>query len=62
MPNPEKDQRFHAELDMTVLRSEFAALKAALLALGSPTVFTHNDLLCKNILHDAEHGEYWDTL
>lgn len=31
-------------------------MKEHLSTLGSPVVLCHNDLLCKNIIHDSKEG------
>lgn len=39
-----------------MLERELAWLKEHLSQLGSPVVFCHNDLLCKNIIYDSTKG------
>ncbi|XP_051957051.1 ethanolamine kinase 1-like [Xyrauchen texanus] len=39
-----------------VLEQEMAWMKEHLSQLGSPVVLCHNDLLCKNIIHNEEEG------
>ncbi|XP_050099116.1 ethanolamine kinase [Anopheles aquasalis] len=39
------------------LRAEFDALYARLLALGSPLVFCHNDLLLGNVIYNEAHAK-----
>lgn len=41
---------------LEVLERELAWLKEHLSQLGSPVVFCHNDLLCKNIIYDSTKG------
>ncbi|XP_023694753.1 ethanolamine kinase 1-like isoform X2 [Paramormyrops kingsleyae] len=42
--------------DKAVLEQEMAWMKEHLSQLGSPVVLCHNDLLCKNIIHNAKEG------
>lgn len=39
-----------------VLEQEMTWMKEHLSQLGSPVVLCHNDLLCKNIIHNAKEG------
>ncbi|GAA6084823.1 ethanolamine kinase 2 isoform X1, partial [Tachysurus ichikawai] len=39
-----------------VLEEEIAWMKEHLSQLGSPVVLCHNDLLCKNIIHNLKEG------
>lgn len=43
--------------DKGVLEQEMAWMKEHLSQLGSPVVLCHNDLLCKNIIHNAKEGK-----
>lgn len=40
-----------------VLEQEMVWMKEHLSTLGSPVVLCHNDLLCKNIIHNSKEGE-----
>ena len=42
-----------------VLEQEMVWMKEHLSTLGSPVVLCHNDLLCKNIIHNSKEGRYW---
>ncbi|XP_048878534.1 ethanolamine kinase 2 [Brienomyrus brachyistius] len=42
--------------DKAVLEQEMAWMKEHLSQLGSPVVLCHNDLLCKNIIHNSKEG------
>lgn len=39
-----------------VLEQEMVWMKEHLSTLGSPVVLCHNDLLCKNIIHNSKEG------
>lgn len=39
-----------------VLEDEMVWMKEHLSTLGSPVVLCHNDLLCKNIIHNSKEG------
>lgn len=39
-----------------VLEQEMVWMKEHLSTLGSPAVLCHNDLLCKNIIHNSKEG------
>lgn len=41
-----------------VLEQEMTWMKEHLSQLVSPVVLSHNDLLCKNIIHNAKEGEF----
>lgn len=41
-----------------VLEQEMVWMKEHLSTLGSPVVLCHNDLLCKNIIHNSKEGRY----
>lgn len=41
-----------------VLEQEMVWMKEHLSTLGSPVVLCHNDLLCKNIIHNSKEGSY----
>lgn len=41
-----------------VLEQEMVWMKEHLSTLGSPVVLCHNDLLCKNIIHNNKEGSY----
>lgn len=40
-----------------VLEQEMVWMKEHLSSLGSPVVLCHNDLLCKNIIHNSKEGD-----
>lgn len=40
-----------------VLEQEMVWMKEHLSTLGSPVVLCHNDLLCKNIIHNSKEGK-----
>lgn len=42
-----------------VLEQEMMWMKEHLSQLGSPVVLCHNDLLCKNIIHNAKEGGFY---
>lgn len=42
---------------LEVLEQEMAWMKEHLSQLGSPIVLCHNDLLCKNIIHNDKEGK-----
>jgi ethanolamine kinase len=48
----ERKDRILKELDLSSLKAEYETLVAALLALNSPLVWSHNDLLGPNIVVD----------
>lgn len=41
-----------------VLEQEMVWMKEHLSTLGSPVVLCHNDLLCKNIIHNSKEGRH----
>lgn len=41
-----------------VLEQEMVWMKEHLSTLGSPVVLCHNDLLCKNIIHNSKEGRW----
>lgn len=41
-----------------VLEQEMVWMKEHLSNLGSPVVLCHNDLLCKNIIHNRKEGRH----
>lgn len=43
-----------------VLEQEMMWMKEHLSQLGSPVVLCHNDLLCKNIIHNLKEGGFWN--
>ncbi|KAG8175718.1 hypothetical protein JTE90_022470 [Oedothorax gibbosus] len=56
--DPVKDERFKASVvSKDVLEKEIQLLKDNLLKLESPVVFSHNDLLLKNIIYNKEKEE-----
>ena len=51
--------RFQKEVpDFNALERELKMLQEHLQPLGSPVVFSHNDLLCNNIVYNKEKGKY----
>ncbi|CAB1414453.1 unnamed protein product [Pleuronectes platessa] len=61
IPRHFKDPERNARLRMEVpsprcLREELVWLQQSLSVLGSPVVFCHNDLLCKNIIFNQDEG------
>uniref|UniRef100_A0A8C5GH46 ethanolamine kinase n=1 Tax=Gouania willdenowi TaxID=441366 RepID=A0A8C5GH46_GOUWI len=55
------EQAFNARIQQEVpskylLEQEMAWMKDHLSTLGSPVVLCHNDLLCKNIIHNSKEG------
>jgi thiamine kinase-like enzyme len=46
----EADQKGHAALDFASMRSAVAATEELCARVSSPVVFSHNDLLCGNIM------------
>ncbi|KAI9516961.1 Ethanolamine kinase 1 [Dissostichus eleginoides] len=58
LKDPEKNARLSMEVPSPrCLREELVWLQQSLSVLGSPVVLCHNDLLCKNIIYNAEEGE-----
>lgn len=50
--------RFQQEVpSKAVLEQEMVWMKEHLSSLGSPVVLCHNDLLCKNIIHNNKEGD-----
>ncbi|KAF3859490.1 hypothetical protein F7725_021889 [Dissostichus mawsoni] len=57
LKDPEKNARLSMEVPSPrCLREELVWLQQSLSVLGSPVVLCHNDLLCKNIIYNAEEG------
>lgn len=55
--NPEKQKQYEETIrPKAVLEKEFQELRNHLEALNSPVVFSHNDLLLKNIIYNEEKG------
>lgn len=52
--DPVKDKKFKEFFSLPRIKNELAILKSVLENLNSPIVFSHNDLLCKNILFHAQ--------
>jgi len=50
---PERQAAYKA-LDLPTIKREIMALKAKLMLVDSPVVFSHNDLLSGNIMYDAD--------
>ncbi|GFY48398.1 ethanolamine kinase 1, partial [Trichonephila inaurata madagascariensis] len=57
-PDPVKDERYKSLIKpKNVLEAEINSLKEELVKLESPVVFSHNDLLLKNIIYNKEKEE-----
>jgi ethanolamine kinase len=54
--DPAKDALLKQRCSLAEIRREVAELRGHLDKLDSPIAFCHNDLLCKNILFDADAG------
>ncbi|KJE91772.1 choline/ethanolamine kinase [Capsaspora owczarzaki ATCC 30864] len=52
--NPTKDKKYKEKFSLPQIRQELQQLRTVLEGLNSPIVFSHNDLLCKNVLFHAE--------
>ncbi|GFX02695.1 ethanolamine kinase 1 [Trichonephila clavipes] len=57
-PDPVKDERYKSLIKpKNVLEAEINSLKEELVKLESPVVFSHNDLLLKNVIYNKEKEE-----
>lgn len=54
----EKQKRFE-ELDLNEIKKEYQRLKAEIIQLKSPVLFTHNDLLGPNIILSTDKSLYF---